>query len=104
MATCFVGPVADAYDPKILFWMLTPIAASIIVPTALGYLGDEQVPADKQGFKTELITKYPHIIAFCLVMALCAIGNAVIDLVFDNIARWYAGKPLRNVVDRGLRY
>ena len=27
-----------------------------------------------------------------------------IDLVFDNIARWYAGKPLRNVVDRGLRY
>ena len=28
----------------------------------------------------------------------------IIDLVFDNIARWYAGKPLRNVVDRDLRY
>lgn len=27
-----------------------------------------------------------------------------IDLVFENIARWIAGKPLRNVVDAGLRY
>jgi folate/biopterin transporter len=90
VAACFVGPVADAYDPKILFWMLTPIAASIIVPTALGYLGDEQVPADKQGFKTELINRYPLIIAFCLVMALCAIGNAVIDLVFFDEHMWQA--------------
>ena len=31
-------------------------------------------------------------------------GPLTIDLVFDNIARWYAGKPLRNVVDAGLRY
>jgi glyoxylate/hydroxypyruvate reductase A len=27
-----------------------------------------------------------------------------IELVFNNIARWYAGKALRNVVDPGLRY
>ena len=90
VAACFVGPVADAYDPKVLFWLLTPIAASIIIPTGLGYLSDEQVPADKQGFKTELITKYPHIIAFCLVMALCAIGNAIIDLVFFDEHVWQA--------------
>ena len=46
---------ADSYDPKILFWVLVPVAASIIIPTALGYLGDERVPDDKAGFKTELI-------------------------------------------------
>lgn len=27
-----------------------------------------------------------------------------IDLVFENIRRWYAGKPMRNIVDAGLRY
>ncbi len=27
-----------------------------------------------------------------------------IDLVFDNIARWYAGKPFKNVVDPELQY
>lgn len=70
-----MGPVADAYDPKILFLVLTPIAALIIIPTALGYLADEKVPDNKTGFKTELIQQYPYIISFCLVMAACAIGN-----------------------------
>jgi len=74
VAACFVGPVADHYDPKVLFWVLTPIAASIIIPTSLGYLGDERVPDEKAGFKTELIKQYPYIISFCLVMATCAIG------------------------------
>lgn len=31
-------------------------------------------------------------------------GPLTIDLVFENIARWIAGKTLRNVVDAGLRY
>ena len=31
-------------------------------------------------------------------------GLLTIELVFENPARWYAGKPLRNVVDAGLRY
>ena len=31
-------------------------------------------------------------------------GPLTIELVFKNLARWYAGKPLRNVVDAGLRY
>ena len=31
-------------------------------------------------------------------------GLLTIELVFENLARWYAGKPLRNVVDAGLRY
>jgi len=31
-------------------------------------------------------------------------GLLTIELVFENLARWYAGRPLRNVVDAGLRY
>lgn len=31
-------------------------------------------------------------------------GPLTIDLVFENIARWVAGKPFRNIVDRDLRY
>ena len=76
VAACFVGPVADAYDPKVLFFVLTPIAASIMIPTGLGYLGDERVPDEQAGFKTDLIRQYPYIIAFCLVMAVCAIGTS----------------------------
>eukprot|EP00802_Teleaulax_amphioxeia_P003947 Tamp_03950.p2 GENE.Tamp_03950~~Tamp_03950.p2 ORF type:complete len:496 (-),score=123.98 Tamp_03950:2008-3375(-) len=90
IAACFVGPVADHFDPKVLFWVLAPIAASIIIPTGLGYLGDERVPDDKAGFKTELIKQYPYIISFCLVMAACALGNAVIDIVFGDEHVWQA--------------
>jgi len=90
IAACFVGPVADHFDPKVLFWVLAPIAASIIIPTGLGYLGDERVPDDKAGFKTELIKQYPYIISFCLVMAACALGNAVIDIVFQDEHVWQA--------------
>ena len=84
IAACFVGPVADHYDPKILFWVLTPIAASIIIPTSLGYLCDERVPDDKAGFKTELIKQYPYIISFCLIMALCAVGNLDLRKVLEK--------------------
>jgi hypothetical protein len=90
IAACFVGPVADNYDPKILFWVLVPVAASIIIPTGLGYLGDERVPDDKAGFKTELIRQYPYIISFCLLMAALALGNAVIDVVFAGEHLWQA--------------
>ena len=61
IAACFVGPVADAYDPKVLFLFLTPVAASIIVPTGLGYLADERVPDEQAGFKTDLIRQYPYV-------------------------------------------
>lgn len=81
---------ADSYDPKILFWVLVPVAASIIIPTALGYLGDERVPDDKAGFKTELIRQYPYIISFCLLMAALALGNAIIDVVFAGEHLWQA--------------
>jgi hypothetical protein len=40
IASSFVGPVADAFDPRVLFWVCIPLAASIVIPTALGYLSD----------------------------------------------------------------
>ena len=32
--------VADAYNPRMIFWVCVPLAASVVVPTALGYLAD----------------------------------------------------------------
>ena len=43
IAACFVGPISDAYNPKILYWFMIPLALSIMVPTALGYLSEEKV-------------------------------------------------------------
>ena len=31
-------------------------------------------------------------------------GSLTIDLVFETITNWVAGKPFRNIVDRKLRY
>mmetsp|Transcript_12405 Transcript_12405/g.19551 ORF Transcript_12405/g.19551 Transcript_12405/m.19551 type:complete len:548 (+) Transcript_12405:195-1838(+) len=84
-ASVFVGPIADAYDPRIIFWGCIPLAASIIIPTYLNYLSDEEVPEEKRGFDWELVKEHPYIIAFCLIMAAVALGNAILDLVaFDS--------------------
>jgi predicted MFS family arabinose efflux permease len=40
VAAAFVGPVADAFDPSVLFWVCVPLAGSIVFPIALGYLSD----------------------------------------------------------------
>eukprot|EP00960_Hanusia_phi_P063670 765530-Hanusia_phi.AAC.4 len=40
-AALIVGPVADNFDPQIIFWLCIPLAASIILPTSLGFLQDE---------------------------------------------------------------
>jgi MFS family permease len=51
IASLFVGPIADNYNPQIIFWFCVPLAASIIVPTALDFLSDEPVPEDKVRIK-----------------------------------------------------
>jgi hypothetical protein len=59
-----------------------------MIPTGLGYLADERVPEGKEGIDWALIHQYPKIVAFCLIMAACAIGNAVIDIVFFEEHMW----------------
>ena len=80
--------MADAYNPQIIFWICAPLAASIMIPTGLGYLADERVPEGKEGIDWALINQYPKIVAFCLIMAACAIGNAVIDILFFDEHMW----------------
>jgi hypothetical protein len=32
-ASLFVGPIADNYNPQVIFWFCIPLSASIIIPT-----------------------------------------------------------------------
>eukprot|EP00283_Hemiselmis_rufescens_P025926 CAMPEP_0173441318 /NCGR_PEP_ID=MMETSP1357-20121228/23893_1 /TAXON_ID=77926 /ORGANISM="Hemiselmis rufescens, Strain PCC563" /LENGTH=550 /DNA_ID=CAMNT_0014406887 /DNA_START=22 /DNA_END=1670 /DNA_ORIENTATION=+ len=90
IAALFVGPMADAYNPQIIFWVCLPLAASIMIPTGLGYLADKKVPEGKEGVDWALLQQYPKIVAFCLIMAAVAIGNAVIDIIFFDEHMWQA--------------
>eukprot|EP00802_Teleaulax_amphioxeia_P012002 Tamp_12040.p1 GENE.Tamp_12040~~Tamp_12040.p1 ORF type:complete len:568 (+),score=107.15 Tamp_12040:49-1704(+) len=82
IAACFVGPVSDAYNPKILYWFMIPLAMSIMVPTALGFLGEEKVPDDKSGVQWDVFNRHPYLVALCAVMGVCALSNAVLGVVF----------------------
>lgn len=61
--------LADAFNPQVLFWLCAPLAASILIPTALGYLNDPKVAPEKQGVDWALLRKHPYIVMYCLLMA-----------------------------------
>ena len=90
VASVFVGPIADNYNPQIIFWFCIPLSASIIVPTALDYLADEKVPDDQRGFKWNLWREHGKIIFFACAAAAVALGNAMVDLVFFDAHNWQA--------------
>ncbi|EKX41851.1 hypothetical protein GUITHDRAFT_88253 [Guillardia theta CCMP2712] len=81
IASVFVGPIADNYDPQIIFWVCIPLAASILIPTVMDYLGDEKVEEEKRGIDWSLLKEHTYMILFCLIMAAVAMGNAIIDLL-----------------------
>jgi len=85
VAALIVGPIADNFDPQIIFWLCIPLAASIILPTSLGFLQDQKVAPEKRGVDWSLLKKHPYIISYCMIMALAALGNGLIDtLYFDS--------------------
>eukprot|EP00960_Hanusia_phi_P050335 760158-Hanusia_phi.AAC.1 len=81
IASVFVGPIADNYNPQVIFWVCIPLAASILIPTTMDYLGDEKVEEDKRGIDWSLLKEHSYMILFCLIMAAVAMGNAIIDLL-----------------------
>eukprot|EP00290_Baffinella_frigidus_P011892 CAMPEP_0180150054 /NCGR_PEP_ID=MMETSP0986-20121125/21212_1 /TAXON_ID=697907 /ORGANISM="non described non described, Strain CCMP2293" /LENGTH=519 /DNA_ID=CAMNT_0022096899 /DNA_START=162 /DNA_END=1718 /DNA_ORIENTATION=- len=85
VAALLVGPLADQTNPKYVFWICVPLAASIILPVAWGYLGDEKVAPEKRGkIDWALAREHPMIMAYCLTMAAAALGNAALDtILFD---------------------
>eukprot|EP00802_Teleaulax_amphioxeia_P010046 Tamp_10071.p1 GENE.Tamp_10071~~Tamp_10071.p1 ORF type:complete len:642 (+),score=101.05 Tamp_10071:129-1928(+) len=82
IAACVVGPVADSFNPQVLFWVCIPLAAQIIYPTSRNWLADEKVPDDRRGLNWALLQQHPYIVGYCLLMALCALGNGLIDTLF----------------------
>jgi len=85
VAALFVGPIADAYNPQVIFWFCVPLAASVVVPTFLGYLGDQRVTNDRRGIDWPLLRKHPYVVAYSLIMAACAFGNGAVGVtMFDS--------------------
>ncbi len=74
-----MGPVSDVYNPKVLYWFMIPLAASVAVPTALGYLGENRLPDHQScSIQWNILEKKPYLVALCVVMALCVCLTAVI--------------------------
>ena len=86
IAACVVGPVADSTNPQVLFWVCLPLSASIIYPTARNWLQDERVAEDRRGrVDWKLLKRHPYLVSYCLIMALAALGNGLVDtILFDN--------------------
>ena len=82
IAACFAGPVSDHYSPKVLYWFLIPVAFSIVVPTALGFLSEERVSGDGSCVQWHIFEKYPYVVGLCVVMAICAMCNALFGILF----------------------
>lgn len=80
---------ADAFNPQVLFWLCAPLAASIVIPTALGYLNDPKVAPEKQGVDWALLRKHPYIIMYCLLMATMVILRARSGLEREQPWQYY---------------
>ena len=59
LASLFLPAAADRF--------CVPLAALIIVPNSLGYVGDARVPEERRGWDWELLRNNRLIIIFCLV-------------------------------------
>jgi hypothetical protein len=83
IASCFVGPITDAGDPRFIFFLLLPCAMSIIIPTLFTFLHDPKVAEGTSALQWHLLqgsSKYP--VCLALVLAFCALFNMVLGLVF----------------------
>jgi hypothetical protein len=48
----------------------------------------QPVKPEKAGINWALIQQYPYIVAFCLIMAVVALGNAAVDILFFEEHMW----------------
>jgi hypothetical protein len=82
MASTLVGPLADAVNPRIIFWIALPLAAQMIIPTCLGYLGEERLPRGQRccHVEKEKVKSQPRLFFLAVVMAVAALGMASVNL------------------------
>lgn len=82
MASTLVGPLADAFTPRIIYWIALPLAAQIIIPTCLGYLGEPRLPPGQRCCHVEKdkIQAQPRLFFLAVVMACAAVGMAAVNL------------------------
>lgn len=82
IASTLVGPLADAVNPRIIFWIAIPLAAQIIIPTCLGYLGEERLPHGQRccHVEKEKVKAQPRLFGLAMIMAVLALGMAGVNL------------------------
>ena len=93
----FINPArGDLLDEAAL---LTALAERGIAGAALDVLQSEPPPADSPWWKVDNALVTAHIAGLSE-----GYDAAVVDLFLDNLARYLAGEPLRNVIDRARAY
>ena len=84
LASCMTGPIADNLSVKIIFWVCIPFAAAIIVPTAAGFMQDRRLPRGQRAVKWGKIRRHGAVLSLAVLMAVCALAQALLNLVFRN--------------------
>ncbi len=79
--------------------LVAALRDGVIAGAALDVFADEPLPADSPLWGMDNVTVSPH-------MAGDVTGweSDLVDVFIDNLARFWAGTPLRNVVDKRLGY
>ena len=88
-ASTMIGPLADAVNPRIIYWIALPLAGQIILPTLLGYLGEEQLPRGQRccHVEKEKVRAQPRLFFLAMVMAVAALGMALVNLFGTYLAQ-----------------
>eukprot|EP00047_Mylnosiga_fluctuans_P003367 m.228796 g.228796 ORF g.228796 m.228796 type:complete len:516 (-) comp11791_c0_seq1:56-1603(-) len=68
-----VGPMADAGYARGMFYICVPLAAQILVPTGLNYLGEKQLPPAERRIRVDKIKAHKGIFTLASAMALAAV-------------------------------
>jgi len=83
-AALVTGPVADSGNIAAVFWICMPLAAQVCVPVYLGWLKDPRLPEGERGIRKEKLRKHPRVFMISIAMALCAMGQALVNLNYRS--------------------
>jgi hypothetical protein len=87
-AATLVGPLADLYNPRVIFWICVPLAAQII-PFSLwpgaskprGFLPEKKSSGGVCHVDTRKLCEQPKLFTMAAVMAVLAVGMALVNLL-----------------------
>lgn len=87
LGSAIAGPVADHFNPRVLFFISLPLAFQVIVPTLLGWLPEKQLPREQRGVRFDKFKAHPKLFSLVVFMAIGATGLAIVSLVASSIVQ-----------------